>query len=357
MDYIKIKSVGKDFVDAGEYVLEDTPRTRIVFKAQMHSGGVRGDLIRYRKDSNGSAQEIVPVNFNSLHPNEGIKITLSTDVIKILHKTFEELELLLNEKGIHAGTRKYAVLDPSDLIIDDRNKMEIIQKLLESDYSEDIWSQLVVSNPDTATKFANARLQENREAALKDFDLMLNDDQLLEEDWQNFFENNTWIFGYGLRYQILRIIKGQANYGGMNYSGRGQQRGDFLTSTEAETKFTCLVERKKPTTDLLQKKEYRNGAISISAELAGAIAQVQANCAHWEITDARTEENLEAMKNVYTVSPKGIVVVGSTAELDTFVKRNSFERFRRELRNPEIITFDELFERAKYIVNGFQTDY
>ena len=33
-------------------------------------------------------------------------------------------------------------------------------------------------------------------------------------------------------------------------------------------------------------------------------------------------------------------------------QRNSFERFRQELRSPEIITYDELFERAKYIVNG-----
>ena len=42
---------------------------------------------------------------------------------------------------------------------------------------------------------------------------------LTENDWQDFFEENTWIFGYGLRYQILRVIQAQPNYGGATVSG------------------------------------------------------------------------------------------------------------------------------------------
>ena len=37
-------------------------------------------------------------------------------------------------------------------------------------------------------------------------------------------------------------------------------------------------------------------------------------------------------------------------QLNSRDKANSFERFRRELRNPEIITYDELLERARYII-------
>lgn len=33
-------------------------------------------------------------------------------------------------------------------------------------------------------------------------------------------------------------------------------------------------------------------------------------------------------------------------------KFSSFELFRRNLFNPEIITFDELYERAKHILNS-----
>ena len=31
-------------------------------------------------------------------------------------------------------------------------------------------------------------------------------------------------------------------------------------------------------------------------------------------------------------------------------RRQSFQLFRRNVHNPDILTFDELFERAKYIV-------
>ena len=177
---------------------------------------------------------------------------------------------------------------------------------------------------------------------------MLNNSELKENDWQRFFEINNWIFGYGLRYQILKNEQAQPNYNGANVTGSGGQRGDYLVSTEAEVKFTCLVEIKKPTTNLLQSQQYRNGAWGVSKELAGAVSQIQVNCAQWEI-EAKTERNREKLDAV-TISPKGIVVVGRTSELIDFDRKNSFERFRRNINNPEIITFDELYERAKFIL-------
>src|ERR1700679_3398867 len=49
--------------------------------------------------------------------------------------------------------------------------------------------------------------------------------------WQTFFEDNTWIFGYGLRYQFLTTVVAQPSYGGTTVTGRGGQRGDFLTAS------------------------------------------------------------------------------------------------------------------------------
>jgi hypothetical protein len=50
------------------------------------------------------------------------------------------------------------------------------------------------------------------------------------------------------------------------------------------------------------------------------------------------------------VPPKTILIIGNTAELDSPHKRNTFDLYRSSLRNPEVVTFDELFERAKFIV-------
>lgn len=356
MDIITTQSRGNNFVEVEQdFILEDTPRTRTVFRAAMHTGGIRGDIIRFRKDVNGECEEIVPVNFNSLHPDDGIKITLATEPTKILYEKLKELEVLLEERGIHYGVRDFAVADARAIVINDRNKAAIIRRLLEEDLGQEVWDALVQSNPDIATRLANSKLHEDRVVVLHQFEAMLSNDSLNEDAWQSFFESNTWIFGYGLRYQILRVIQTQPNFGGAAVNRLGGQRGDFLTATEAETRYTCLVEIKKPDTQLLQREEYRNGAWGISADLSGAISQIQVNCAQWEITDARNDHNRELLANIYTIHPRGIVIIGNTNQLENWDKRNSFERFRRELSNPEIITYDELYERAKFIVGVSNT--
>ncbi|MEG1726215.1 MAG: hypothetical protein RR313_12565, partial [Anaerovoracaceae bacterium] len=79
MEKITTQSKANGFVEVNpEFLLDETPKTKTVFKAAMHSGGIRGDIIRYRKADNGNYEELVSVNFNSLHEDEGIKITLPT---------------------------------------------------------------------------------------------------------------------------------------------------------------------------------------------------------------------------------------------------------------------------------------
>lgn len=348
---ITTRTVGTGFAEIGESVLTETTQTAIVFKPQMHEGGIRGSIIRYKKGRNGDRETPVPVDFRRLNAGDGIEIELNTEAVTNLTQRIQEIQALLDEEGVRPGIHRYRVTNVNDLVITDQNKARIIQRLLEANLGEDIWNQLVQDNPNIATRLANAKIQEDRLAVLHRFEEMLQDNTLAENNWQDFFEENTWIFGYGLRYQILRVIQPQPNYGGVAVDGRGGQRGDFLTATEAETRFTCLVEIKKTTTPLLQREQYRNGVWGASNELTGAVSQIQVNCAQWE-TDARTERNREQLPRIYTVSPKGIVVIGKTSELNNWDKRNSFERFRQELRCPEVLTYDELYERAKFIAEG-----
>ena len=352
MDTITTTTVGAGFAEAEEVILTETAQIITAFRPQIHEGGVRGSIVRYKKDRNGNPEMPTSVDFRRIDAGEGIEIELKTDAVAKLTQHIQELQVLLAEEGVRAGTHRYQVAEANDIIITDQNKAQIIQQLLEADLGEDVWDQLAISNPDLSTRLAYSKLHEERSAILTQFEDMLNDNTLVESDWQSFFEENTWIFGYGLRYQFLRVVQDQPNYGGTAIDGQGGQRGDFLTATEAETKFTCLVEIKKPNTLLLQNEQYRNGAWGVSKELAGAVSQVQVNCAEWEITGARTDQNRDILCDFHTISPKGIIVIGNTNELSDFDKRNSFERFRQNINNPEIITYDELLERARYIVRG-----
>lgn len=173
--------------------------------------------------------------------------------------------------------------------------------------------------------------------------------------WQDFFEQNKWIFGYGLNYEILRQQQSQPNYGGTRIDGTGGQRGDNLMSTTGDLNFTVLVEIKTPATPLLQgAKEIRNGAWSLSKNLTDALSQIQANIQTWEKQGSEQPDNKDELEkmSVFTVKPKGIIIIGSLGQLDDRHKRETFQRFRKSIHGIDTITFDELFERAKFIVGN-----
>jgi hypothetical protein len=202
-----------------------------------------------------------------------------------------------------------------------------------------------------------ARIHFQRCQALKEFEQSIGMDKS-ENYWQSFFSNNEWIFGYGLKYHFLTQLTEQPNYGGANFKGRGAQKGDYLMNTQAEIKFTVLVEIKKAKTNIIahnikgENIQYRNGAYLLSSELLGGVSQIQINCRTWQrkSTDPENYDSLQS-QNIYTVNPKGILVIGNTKEFKTREEIETFETLRNSISNPEIITFDELYERAKYIVH------
>lgn len=188
-----------------------------------------------------------------------------------------------------------------------------------------------------------------------------------EAVWQSFFEKNPWIFGYGLNYIQLSSLddkKLEQVVHGHTFSEHGK-RVDALLRTRGVISSLCFVEIKTHKTELLQHKPYRSGCWAPSSELSGGVSQVQGTVA-LATENIRTKIALtDDMGNptgeeAYNYSPKAFLVIGSLAE---FVgehgvnqeRYRSFELFRRNTANPEIITFDELFERAKFIVEQYET--
>jgi len=67
---------------------------------------------------------------------------------------------------------------------------------------------------------------------------------------------------------------------------------------------------------------------------------------------SRDDDNRELLERsgCYTIQPKGILIIGHTNRFDTNAKRTTFELFRRNLLNPDVITFDELLGRATHLL-------
>ncbi|MGV8955189.1 MAG: Shedu immune nuclease family protein [Cypionkella sp.] len=184
-----------------------------------------------------------------------------------------------------------------------------------------------------------------------------------EAVWQHFFELNPWIFGAGLsliNFGPLDNQKMEQVVKGFSVSGPGK-RVDALLKSHALLSTTCFVEIKRHDTRLLASEEYRSGIWQPSRELSGAVAQVQGTVSAalegWRAQEIVTNQGGEPTgETLFTTEPRSFVICGRLSEFLGGQGVNerrfrSFELFRRNLTRPEIVTFDELYERASFIVD------
>lgn len=262
--------------------------------------------------------------------------------------------MLLERGGLPKGYQSLVVGSEDEVVIVDGREKEYIKKLIAGNYGEDIWRQLVESNPSLATKLSYAQIQASRKNELDKFEYALSQNYD-ESYWQKLLSEDDWIFGYGLSYYCLTMLNEQVLVGGKDIMNRNGQVVDFLAASEGLARYVVLVEIKKPSTGLLGR-QCRNHAFPISSDLAEAVAQVQGYIEAWGTNASRDRFDYEQENNLTTAKPKGILVIGNTSELDTADKKRSFELFRKGLNQVEIITYDELFQRACFILgkNGFE---
>jgi len=124
--------------------------------------------------------------------------------------------------------------------------------------------------------------------------------------------------------------------------------------------FTTFIEIKKPSTSLFDKNKNRSNACSLSTDLINSVSQILEQKASGliklEINQYDSHGKLIQQK---AYDSKVVLIIGhwreleiSKSDLEKEIKKKTFELFRRDSRNVEIITYDELYERARFIVQG-----
>lgn len=295
-------------------------------------------------------KDVDAFDLRTLKAGEEIRLDLSCAETASLYKALQDSYLMTSE-GLPVDIQRLSVVDPDTVYIAEGEKRETILRLLEQE-GEQFWAAIEGLKPGLIETIARARTHEVRSNAVKEFEQHLAADDWSEGEWEDFFRANKWIFGHSLDYRFLSEIQGQPHYGGTDVTGSGAQRGDFLMASEAATRFTVLVELKKPGSDLLGTTKYRNGAYELGKDLTGGVSQSQSNCRTWVREGSLQPKNMEMLiaENITIAEPKGFLVIGQTSQLDNTDKKVTFELFRRNLHNPEIITYDELLERARYLI-------
>ncbi|WP_375263419.1 Shedu immune nuclease family protein [Palleronia sp.] len=177
-----------------------------------------------------------------------------------------------------------------------------------------------------------------------------------EKAWQRFLASNEWIFGFGLDYRFLGILQDEAVVGAADVAGRDAPVADFLLGA---SHFTVVVEVKQPGTPLFGGSRARSGAWRLSTDLIDSVSQVLQQKAVWQVkaenNAAGNYDRNGALIRHRTTDPKCILIIGgngafSGSDAEQEAKLRTFELFRRDSRNMDILTYSELYERAAFVV-------
>ena len=182
-----------------------------------------------------------------------------------------------------------------------------------------------------------------------------------EKVWQYFLEKNQWIFGYGLDYRFMSILQREPHLSESELDGSNSVIADYLMGDKM---FTTFIEIKKPSTKIFGADKNRSNCWCLSDSLINAVSQILEHKAAGQIKlDRQQYINGEPLQQK-AYDSKVILLIGNWLELDLSldsleknIKKKTFELFRRDSRNIEVITFDELYDRAKFIVEGNINDF
>ena len=168
--------------------------------------------------------------------------------------------------------------------------------------------------------------------------------KLKEQNWQVFFTENPFILSLAFGYPVIKV-QDQASVGGHKLSGSGEKIADFLVKNSM-TNNTAIFEIKTPQADLLNKTPFRGGIYTPSSELAGAINQALDQKYQFQTHIASVKHN-SRIHDMESYSVHCCLIIGVTPSDED--QQKSFELFRGNSKDVEIVTFNELLEKLKQL--------
>ena len=177
----------------------------------------------------------------------------------------------------------------------------------------------------------------------KDLMNLTTDGESLERRWQKFLKLHSWIFS-SIFAQPVILYRDEAYVGGKTLDNKNGKFNDFLIKNSLSNNVSFL-EIKTHKTKLLEKTAYRGDDVfSATKDITGCINQVLNQRDNFQkefyTTKGKTKEDFE------TFNSKCVVLIGSIKNL-TEKQQYSFELFRSNSRDVEIMTFDELQKKIE----------
>ncbi len=313
--------------------LRCTESSRLIFRPEVvdnphdQSASVRGNFIYQRKKKTGEWENYKTLDLSKLRDNEWVKLELKSGELKKLITELDKYYEVFKKYGIRLGETSFVVTP--------ENAREIIVQFLQNPENlqiEDLKKLNLVSNVNSL-KSVLKTWSDNKDNGDENF-------------WHTFFKENSWVIAQVFSYPVI-LFKDKAYVGGKSIENKGGNIVDFIFKNGFSDNV-LVVEIKTPTTSLMGS-HYRDNAYCISTDLGGSIVQVL------KYKD-KLQKNYyslrrESDKTFHVFNPKCMVIIGKIVNGLNEEQRASFELYRSDSRQVEIVTFDELFQKVQMLTD------
>jgi hypothetical protein len=319
--------------------LRVTNTSKLVFRPEVVDNPhdvdacVRGNFIFQRKKLSGKWEDYKTLDLSKLKDSEWVRLELKSGELKKLITELDKYYGLFKKYGILAGEHSFVVTP--------QNAKAIIEQFLKNPENFEKLQDLTIEDLKKLNLISSIN---SLKSILKTWvDNRTNND---ESFWQAFFKDNSWVIAQIFSYPVI-LLENQAYVGGKGINNKGGNVVDFLYKNGLSDNV-LLVEIKTPVTPLVGTT-YRGTTYSASSDLSGSIAQIL----NYKDELQKNYQGLVSKSTsiFQTFNPKCMVVVGTLSTGLNTDQKKSFELFRSDSKQIEVITFDELFQKIEMLVS------
>lgn len=371
MEEYKVISTSRNSAECDEIILRTTSKSRLVFKPlivnneRVKNASIKGFFIYQKKNDSGEWIEYKNLNLSDLSKGQWIKLEIKSEELLHLVKDLIGLYKIYRKEGIPYGKTTYLKIEEG---------LNELSKMSEEDLKNyftlnkkagvNIFSQLLsfVVKMENTEQVINklAKLEINSLQRLNSLIGLSNLKKNLEnwnenrlnsneEYWQTLFLNNSFLLSQIFPFPIV-VVKDKAYVGGKTFENVGGNFVDFLCKNSL-SQNAVLIEIKTPTIKLLGSK-YRS-IYNVSQELSGSLIQLT----NYRYLLNKNFINLksEYENNLSGFHPQCVIIAGNISEeLQSEKQKKSFELFRQNLKDVQILSYDELFKKVESLVDLFE---
>jgi len=374
---IKTTSTSLKSSVAGDILLEEillhtNEKFRLIFRPEIinnqqdQDACVRGSFLYQRKKDNDRWEDYKTFDATRLKAGEWIKLEIKSGALKKLMDELHKHKAIYQKYGLQLGAREYVFTseDMGSLIQQLEQNKESLQEFLkkggerilpgfikwmsESEDPKVVMEKMNMVKADDLAKLQSMIGIARVKKLLNTWEA--NKTNSNEEFWQKTLKENSWVISQLFATPMV-IIEEKAFVGGKGIENNGGRIADYAYKNKL-TKNIAIVEIKTPITPIVGSQIYSGKIHPMTRELSIGVVEVlgQKDSLLKHFATIR----MDSQEKFLAFNPKCILIVGSLTLSPT--QQQSFDLYRESIDGLQIITYDELFEKAKLLLELLEGD-